>query len=97
MTRKPTPSKSDKEVLALLSRESRPMALRDMIRSLGVPADARPAFRKRIRSLAGEGILVRVRSRFALPESLSIYQGRFRGHREGYAVSYTHLTLPTKA
>jgi len=60
------------------------MALREMIRSLGVPADERPAFRRRVRALSAEGVLVRVRSRYALPASLSIQRGMFRGHREGY-------------
>ena len=60
------------------------MAVREMIRTLKVPAEDRPAFRKRVRALAGEGVLLRVRSRYALPESLSIYMGKFRGHAEGY-------------
>ncbi len=60
------------------------MAVREMIRSLGVPSDARPDFRKRVRALSADGVLVRVRSRYALPKSLSIFQGKFRGHRDGY-------------
>lgn len=84
MTPKRTTGYTNKDVLNLLSRENRPMSLRDMIRALGVPAEARPTFRKRVRALAEEGDLIRVRSRFAVPESLSIFKGRFRGHREGF-------------
>ena len=83
-SRKKPASWSDEEVLALLRSENRAMALRDLIRALGVPADDRPGFRKHLRALAEEGVLIRARSRFALPESLSIHQGKFRGHREGY-------------
>jgi ribonuclease R len=74
----------DRSILGLLGREDRAMALREMIRSLGVPADERPAFRRRVRALSAEGVLVCMRSRYALPESLSIHRGTFRGHREGY-------------
>jgi len=59
------------------------MAAREVIRALGVPADQRPALRKRMRALAEEGKLVRVRARFALPASLSLVRGLFRGHRSG--------------
>ena len=41
---------SEEEVFALLKSENRAMALRDLIRSLGVPSAARPAFRKHLRS-----------------------------------------------
>ncbi|MBT5369808.1 MAG: VacB/RNase II family 3'-5' exoribonuclease, partial [Nitrospinaceae bacterium] len=84
MTRKPASNITDKEILDLLGRENRAMALRDMIRSLEVPADDRPAFRKRVRALSGDGVLIRVHAKFALPSSLSILVGVFRGHREGY-------------
>lgn len=84
MTAKPASSITDKEILDLLGRENRAMALRDMIRSLEVPAGDRPAFRKRVRALSEEGVLIRVHSKFALPRSLSILVGVFRGHREGY-------------
>ncbi|MFC1491743.1 ribonuclease R [Nitrospinota bacterium] len=84
MSGKPPPASSDNAILDLLAREGRAMAVREMIRMLGVPAEGRPAFRKRVRALSGEGVLVRVRSRYALPESLSIFRGTFRGHPEGY-------------
>ncbi|MBI4251837.1 MAG: ribonuclease R [Candidatus Tectomicrobia bacterium] len=74
---------TDPELLALLAREGRAMAVREVIRLLGVPADQRPALRKRMRALAEEGKLVRMRARFALPASLSIVRGLFRGHRSG--------------
>ena len=35
------------------------MAVREMLRTLGVPAEDRPAFRKRVRALAGEGVPTR--------------------------------------
>jgi ribonuclease R len=78
------PESPESEILGLLAKEDRAMAVREMIRSLGVPSDARPAFRKRVRALSADGVLVRVRSRYALPKSLSIHRGKFRGHRDGY-------------
>ncbi|MBI3126603.1 MAG: hypothetical protein HYZ11_03260, partial [Candidatus Tectomicrobia bacterium] len=74
---------TDQELLSLLGREGRAMAVREVIRLLKVPADHRPALRKRMRALSDEGKLVRVRARFALPASLSLVRGAFRGHRSG--------------
>ncbi len=84
MSPKSSPPPSDEALLALLARAGRPMAVREMVRLLDVPAQARPALRKRMRALAEEGVLVRVRARYALPASLSIFGGVFRGHRAGY-------------
>ncbi len=74
----------DKKIFRLIAREDRPMAVRELVRLLEVPSDARPALRKRLRVMAEEGALVRVRGRYSTPGSLSIYQGRFRGHAQGY-------------
>ena len=60
------------------------MAVRELVRLLEVPSNARPALRKRLRAMAEEGALVRVRGRYSTPGSLSIYQGVFRGHAQGY-------------
>ena len=60
------------------------MAVRELVRLLEVPATVRPALRKRLRAMAEEGALVRVRGRYSTPGSLSIYQGVFRGHALGY-------------
>lgn len=60
------------------------MAVRELVRLLEVPSAARPPLRKRLRAMAEEGALVRVRGRYSAPGSLSIYQGVFRGHAQGY-------------
>ena len=60
------------------------MAVRELVRLLEVSAAARPPFRKRLRAMAEEGALTRVRGRYSTPGSLSIYQGVFRGHGQGY-------------
>ena len=60
------------------------MAVRELVRLLEVSAAARPPFRKRLRAMAEEGALTRVRGRYSTPGSLSIYQGIFRGHGQGY-------------
>ena len=74
----------DKKILRLIAKEGRPMAVRELVRLLEVPAAVRPALRKRLRAMAEEGALVRVRGRYSTPGSLSIYQGVFRGHAQGY-------------
>ena len=74
----------DKKILGLIAKEDRPMAVRELVRLLEVPAAVRPALRKRLRAMAEEGALVRVRGRYSTPGSLSIYQGVFRGHAQGY-------------
>ena len=60
------------------------MAVRELVRLLEVSAAARPSFRKRLRAMAEEGALTRVRGRYSTPGSLSVYQGIFRGHGQGY-------------
>ncbi len=45
MSRRASSASPDQEILGLLGREDRAMALREMIRSLGVPTGDRPAFR----------------------------------------------------
>ena len=60
------------------------MAVRELVRLLDVPSAARPALRKRLRAMAEAGALVRVRGRYSTPGSLSICQGVFRGHAQGY-------------
>ncbi len=74
----------DRTILRLLTDQGRPMAVRELVRLLDVHSNARPALRKRLRAMAEEGVLVRVRGRFSTPGSLSIYQGVFRGHAQGY-------------
>ena len=41
------------------------MAVRELVRLLDVPSAARPALRKRLRAMAEEGALVRVRGRYS--------------------------------
>ena len=60
------------------------MAIREMVRHLGVSSERRPALRKQLRALAAEGVLIKVRARYALPESLQVVQGTFRGNQAGY-------------
>ncbi len=84
MKRKPDSIPDEKKILRLIAEEDRPMAVRELVRLLDVPSAARPALRKRLRAMAEEGALVRVRGRYSTPGSLSIYQGTFRGHRLGF-------------
>lgn len=74
------------------------MAVRELVRLLEAPSAARPALRKRLRAMAEAGALVRVRGRYSAPGSLSIYQGVFRGHAQGYGfVVPSHVEGDEKA
>ena len=84
MKRKPEAIPDDKKVIRLLTEQGRPVAVRELVRLLEVPSAARPALRKRLRAMAEAGALVRVRGRYSTPGSLSIHQGVFRGHAQGY-------------
>ncbi len=76
-------------IAALLARAGRPVATRELVRLLGVPSAARPALRKRLRAMAEEGVLLRVRGRYATPGALSVCVGTFRGHRQGFGFVLT--------
>lgn len=74
----------EEAILALLAEEGRPVAVREVVRLLGVAADQRSPLRKRLRAMAEAGVLTRVRGRYAAPGALRVCEGVFRGHRQGY-------------
>ncbi len=84
MKRKQNVIPDEEKIIGLIAKEDRPMAVRELVRLLEVRANARPALRKRLRAMAEAGALVRVRGRYSTPGSLSIHQGVFRGHAQGY-------------
>ncbi len=84
MKRNPNAIPDDKTILDLLIQQGRPVAVREILRLLKTPSDARPSLRKHLRVMAEEGALSRIRGRYSAPGFLSICQGIFRGHRQGY-------------
>ena len=57
----------------LADHPAKSAALREIIRHFAIPEADRPAFRRTVKRLAGEGFLVRARGgRYAAPEALEV-------------------------
>jgi ribonuclease R len=70
----------------LRARLEHPTDLKDLMRMLKVPREARPAFRRQLRTLVAEGALVETRSGlFGLPERMDLVVGRVRMSPAGFA------------
>ncbi len=70
----------------LADHPAKSAGLREIIRHFAIPEADRPAFRRTVKRLAGEGFLVRARgSRYAAPEALNLVTGRLQAHPDGYA------------
>ena len=66
-------------------RMPHPASARELAQVLRIPRDQRVAFRRQLRRLAAEGVLVEVRGhRFGLPESMDLMVGRLETHRSGF-------------
>ena len=62
-----------------------PASARELIQILKVPREERVTFRRHLRSLAAEGLLVQIRGHhFALPGKMDVVVGRLQVHAEGY-------------
>jgi ribonuclease R len=75
------------ELLATLrARLDHPATVREVMRLLRVPRDARPALRRRLKSLVADGTLVETRrGLYGLPEKMDLLVGRVLMHPGGYA------------
>ena len=66
-------------------RVHHPAGIRELLQVLKVPRDARPSFRRHVRSLVASGDLVQIRGhRYGLPEKMDLYVGRLQTHPAGY-------------
>lgn len=76
---------STEELLQMMKEEDRPLLLREMLRHLGLQKEQRGRARERLRDLADEGKVVRIRgNRYGLPSKMSLIVGRVKAHPEGY-------------
>ncbi|MCX6552851.1 MAG: ribonuclease R [Acidobacteria bacterium] len=67
------------------SSVSEPVSARELLQLLKVPRDARVTFRRHLRSLAADGLLVQVRGhRYALPGKMDVVVGVLQMHPDGY-------------
>ncbi|MBI3814492.1 MAG: ribonuclease R, partial [Nitrospinae bacterium] len=77
---------TNQEILKFM-REAvyRPFTMKELVKSLNVPAEERPAFRRLIRGLVKEGEIVKIKGeRYGLPEKMNLVTGIVQGHRDGY-------------
>ena len=66
-------------------KTGRPMKVSELARALGISEVQRRDFRNKIKLLAEEGTLVRLRGgRYGLPDEMNLVTGIFNGHPNGY-------------
>jgi ribonuclease R len=77
---------SDEILTALKNRLDHPATIRELMRLLKVPRAARPALRRRLKSLVADGAIVETkRGLYGLPEKMDLLVGRVLMHPSGYA------------
>jgi ribonuclease R len=78
---------SQEDVLhAIRDRASHPASSRELLQLLKVPREERATFRRQVRSLVAEGLLIEVRGkRYGLAEKMDLVVGRLQSHAGGYA------------
>ena len=75
----------DDIVRAFETSVSHPASARELIQILKVPREERVTFRRHLRGLAADGVLVQVRGHhFALPGKMDVVVGRLQVHPDGY-------------
>ena len=73
------------EILQLMEEKDRPLLLREVLQSLGVPKEQRRLLRQRLKDLAEEGRVVKIRgNRYGLLAKMNLIAGRVRCHPDGY-------------
>ncbi|MGK7345667.1 MAG: ribonuclease R [Candidatus Nitrospinota bacterium M3_3B_026] len=62
-----------------------PLSMREIMSKLKIAPDDRAAMRRRIRALANEGVIVRIKgNRYGLPDKMNLVTGVVQGHPDGY-------------
>jgi ribonuclease R len=76
---------SAEEILRLMEEEDRPLLLREILQRCGLAKEERRSLRERLRDLAEEGRVVRIRgNRYGLPLKMNLVVGKVRCHPDGY-------------
>lgn len=72
-------------ILRLMEEEDRPLLLREILQRLGLAKEERRSLRERLRDLAEEGRVVKIRgNRYGLPLKMNLVVGKVRCHPDGY-------------
>ena len=77
---------TDARILALLKKKiSRPMKISELSKHLGVTDAEHRDFRNRIKEMAAQGSLVKIRGgRYGLPDEMNLITGKLHGHPNGF-------------
>ncbi len=77
---------TEARILALLKKKvSRPMKISELSKQLGVTEADHRAFRNRIKDMAVQGSLVKIRGgRYGLPNEMNLITGKLHGHPNGF-------------
>jgi len=73
------------EILRFMEDEDRPLLLREILQHFGLKKERRRSVRERLRDLADEGKVVKIRgNRYGLLAKMNLVAGRVRCHPDGY-------------
>ena len=77
---------TDARILALLKKKvSRPMKISELSKQLGVTEADHRQFRNRIKDMAVQASLIKVRGgRYGLPDEMNLITGKLHGHPNGF-------------
>ncbi|HHL39454.1 MAG TPA: ribonuclease R [Deltaproteobacteria bacterium] len=75
-----------KAVLSFMESEAEgPVGLKELVRRFEVPRDRREGFKRMIKGLVAEGLLVKIRGgRLGLPSKMNLVRGTLECHPDGY-------------
>src|SRR4030042_532671 len=72
-------------ILRLMEDEDRPLLLREILQRSGLAKEERRSLRERLRDLADEGKIVKIRgNRYGLPLKMNLVVGKVKCHPDGY-------------
>lgn len=73
-------------ILKLLhTKANRPMKISELAKCLAIPDVQRAEFRNKIKGMANEGQLIKIRgNRYGLPDEMNLVTGTLHGHPDGY-------------
>lgn len=73
-------------ILRELGKKSdHPFLLKELMRALNLPKEARRDIKKLLRKMVQEGEIIKTRGdRYGLPQKMNLVTGRLKGHRDGY-------------
>ena len=76
----------EEAILEVMREAGRPLLLRELYHLLNIPKTERPTFRKLVKRLVKQGLLIHIKGkRYGLPENMPLVTGRLAMHPEGYA------------